>query len=247
MSSFFAVAFLVFPGGHVPAYFVLPKAVRPYWLLVCSYLFYMYDPENAGFVALLLSASAVTWARRCCWNVCASNGCAASVWSCRWRCAWAVCSITNRFNFLGETLAALLDSFGLHYTAPSPDILAPVGISYFTFAALGYVIDVYRGRQRAEKNFFLLCALCQLFPLYRHRPHRARGAYDPPFKTPQTFDYARVSGGLFRILWGFFKKIRHCQHAGNSGGCGVRQPGLRRIHRPHPAAGQLAVYLSALL
>ena len=62
MSSFFAVAFLVFLAGTCLAYFVLPKAVRPYWLLVCSYLFYMYDPENAGFVALLLSASAVTWA-----------------------------------------------------------------------------------------------------------------------------------------------------------------------------------------
>ena len=54
MSSFFAVAFLVFLAGTCLAYFVLPKAVRPYWLLVCSYLFYMYDPENAGFVALLL-------------------------------------------------------------------------------------------------------------------------------------------------------------------------------------------------
>lgn len=55
MSSFFAVAFLVFLAGTCLAYFVLPKAVRPYWLLVCSYLFYMYDPENASFVALLLS------------------------------------------------------------------------------------------------------------------------------------------------------------------------------------------------
>ena len=44
MSSFFAVAFLVFLAGTCLAYFVLPKAVRPYWLLVCSYLFYMYDP-----------------------------------------------------------------------------------------------------------------------------------------------------------------------------------------------------------
>ena len=154
MSSFFAVAFLVFLAGTCLAYFVLPKAVRPYWLLVCSYLFYMYDPENAGFVALLLSASAVTWA--------------AALLLERLRVKWMrrVCLVVSLalcvgclfyykyFNFLGETLAALLDSFGLHYTAPSLDILAPVGISYFTFAALGYVIDVYRGRQRAEKNFW---------------------------------------------------------------------------------------------
>ena len=119
MSSFFAVAFLVFLAGTCLAYFVLPKAVRPYWLLVCSYLFYMYDPENAGFVALLLSASAVTWA--------------AALLLERLRVKWMrrVCLVVSLalcvgclfyykyFNFLGETLAALLDSFGLHYTAPS--------------------------------------------------------------------------------------------------------------------------------
>ena len=122
MSSFFAVAFLVFLAGTCLAYFVLPKAVRPYWLLVCSYLFYMYAPENAGFVALLLSASAVTWA--------------AALLLERLRVKWMrrVCLVVSLalcvgclfyykyFNFLGETLAALLDSFGLHYTAPSLDI-----------------------------------------------------------------------------------------------------------------------------
>ena len=132
-------------------------------------------------MALLLSASAVTWA--------------AALLLERLRVKWMrrVCLVVSLalcvgclfyykyFNFLGETLAALLDSFGLHYTAPSLDILAPVGISYFTFAALGYVIDVYRGRQRAEKNFFFMRSL-SAFSLYRHRPHRARGAYDPPIQ-----------------------------------------------------------------
>ena len=247
MSSFFAVAFLVFLAGTCLAYFVLPKAVRPYWLLVCSYLFYMYDPENAGFVALLLSASAVTWA--------------AALLLERLRVKWMrrVCLVVSLalcvgclfyykyFNFLGETLAALLDSFGLHYTAPSLDILAPVGISYFTFAALGYVIDVYRGRQRAEKNFFFYALFVSFFPLYRHRPHRARGAYDPPIQNAADLRLRPRFRRAVPHSVGLFQKIRHCQHAGNSGGCGVRQPGLRRIHRPHPAAGQLAVYLSALL
>ena len=164
MSSFFAVAFLVFLAGTCLAYFVLPKAVRPYWLLVCSYLFYMYDPENAGFVALLLSASAVTWA--------------AALLLERLRVKWMrrVCLVVSLalcvgclfyykyFNFLGETLAALLDSFGLHYTAPSLDILAPVGISYFTFAALGYVIDVYRGDAPAQRSLIDLAAYIAMFP-----------------------------------------------------------------------------------
>ena len=188
MSSFFAVAFLVFLAGTCLAYFVLPKAVRPYWLLVCSYLFYMYDPENAGFVALLLSASAVTWA--------------AALLLERLRVKWMrrVCLVVSLalcvgclfyykyFNFLGETLAALLDSFGLHYTAPSLDILAPVGISYFTFAALGYVIDVYRGRQRAEKNFFFYALFVSFFPCIVTGPIERAEHMIPQFKTPQTFD-----------------------------------------------------------
>ncbi len=247
MSSFFAVAFLVFLAGTCLAYFVLPKAVRPYWLLVCSYLFYMYDPENAGFVALLLSASAVTWA--------------AALLLERLRVKWMrrVCLVVSLalcvgclfyykyFNFLGETLAALLDSFGLHYTAPSLDILAPVGISYFTFAALGYVIDVYRGRQRAEKNFFFYALFVSFFPCIVTGPIERAEHMIPAIQNAADLRLRPRFRRAVPHSVGLFQKIRHCQHAGNSGGCGVRQPGLRRIHRPHPAAGQLAVYLSALL
>ena len=140
MSSFFAVAFLVFLAGTCLAYFVLPKAVRPYWLLVCSYLFYMYDPENAGFVALLLSASAVTWA--------------AALLLERLRVKWMrrVCLVVSLalcvgclfyykyFNFFLENLNLFLKQ-DLLLTR----ILLPVGISFFTFQQVAWLVDSYRG------------------------------------------------------------------------------------------------------
>ncbi|MFQ9681803.1 MAG: hypothetical protein ACLRZH_18465, partial [Ruthenibacterium lactatiformans] len=166
--------------------------------------FYMYDPENAGFVALLLSASAVTWA--------------AALLLERLRVKWMrrVCLVVSLalcvgclfyykyFNFLGETLAALLDSFGLHYTAPSLDILAPVGISYFTFAALGYVIDVYQRPAACGEELFLLCAFCQLFPCIVTGPIE-RAEHMIPNSNAADLRLRRVSGGLYRILWLFQK------------------------------------------
>ncbi|MFR1801431.1 MAG: hypothetical protein ACLSWS_05185 [Faecalispora jeddahensis] len=98
-----------------------------------------------------------------------------------------------------------------------------MGISYFTFAALGYVIDVYRGGSVQRRTFFL-CALCQLFPCIVTGPIERAEHMIPQFKTPQTFDYARVSGGLFRILWGFSKNSLFPTRW-NSGGCGAGNPG----------------------
>ncbi|MBD5101260.1 MAG: MBOAT family protein [Subdoligranulum sp.] len=207
MSSFFAVAFLVFFAGVCLVYFILPGAVRPFWLLVCSYLFYLYDPQNAGFVVLLAGASVLTWAaalllerlrdgpvRRICL--------AAALVLC-----FGSLFYYKYVGFLGETLSNLLRAVGLRGFSAAPSLLAPVGISYFTFAAAGYVIDVYRGKHPAEKNLLYYALFVGFFPCIVTGPIERAPKLIPQLKAPQAFDYNRVTGGLFRILWGFFKKF----------------------------------------
>ncbi|MFQ8831903.1 MAG: hypothetical protein ACLR7U_02770 [Ruthenibacterium lactatiformans] len=183
-------------------------------------------PGKCGLCGALLSASAVTWA-------------AALLERLRVKWMRRVCLVVSLalcvgclfyykyFNFLGETLAALLDSFGLHYTAPSLDILAPVGISYFTFAALGYVIDVYRGRQRAEKNFFFYALFVSFFPCIVTGPIERAEHMIPNSNAADLRLRPRFRRAVPHSV-GLFQKIRHCQHAGNSGGCCV-QPRLRHL------------------
>lgn len=207
MSSFFAVAFLVFFAGVCLVYFLVPKAARPCWLLVCSYLFYLYDPQNAGFLVLLAGATAVTWA-------------AALVLE-RLRAAWArrVClGVTlavcfgalfyyKYFTFFGKALSGLLRAAGLGGFSAGPALLVPVGISYFTFAAAGYVIDVYRGAYRAQRDLLSYALFVSFFPCIVTGPIERAPKLIPQLKTPPPFDYHRVAGGLFRIGWGFFKKF----------------------------------------
>ncbi len=207
MSSFFSVAFPAFFAGVCLVYFVLPKAVRPFWLLVCSCLFYLYDPQNAGFLVLLAAASLVTWAaalalerlpdgpaRRICF--------AAALLLC-----FGCLFYYKYFAFFGTAFSGLLRAVGLRGFAAAPSLLAPVGISYFTFAAAGYVIDVYRGRYPAEKNLLYYALFVSFFPCIVTGPIERAPNLLRQLKTPQPFEYHRVAGGLFRILWGFFKKF----------------------------------------
>ena len=59
--NFISLAFILFLLGACLAYFILPKAARTGWLLICSYLFYLYDPSNATFLPVLLSATLITF------------------------------------------------------------------------------------------------------------------------------------------------------------------------------------------
>lgn len=204
MASFFAAAYVVFLAGVCLVYFVLPKLVRPYWLLVCSMVFYLYDPANAGFIVQLLAASAVTWAA----GLLMERLRAAAARRIVLGAALAVCLgalvFYKYFTFLGRSFAAL---FGLDSTPFAHNFAAPLGISYFTFTAVGYCIDVYRGDQAAEKDFLLYTLFVSFFPCIVTGPIERAKHMLPQLKTPQAFDYNRVTGGLFRILWGFFKKF----------------------------------------
>ena len=62
MTNILSLAFLLFLAAACLVYFVLPRTVRSAWLLCCSYLFYLYDPQNAGFVPLLAGVTLVTYA-----------------------------------------------------------------------------------------------------------------------------------------------------------------------------------------
>ncbi len=207
MSSFFSVAFPVFFAGVCLVYFVLPRAVRPFWLLACSWLFYLYDPQNAGFIVLLAGASIVTWAAALVLERLQSRSARRICLAVTLFLCFGCLFYYKYFGFFGEALSGLLRAAGLRGFAAAPSLLAPVGISYFTFAAAGYVIDVYRGKYRAERNPLYYALFVGFFPCIVTGPiERAPGLLSQ-LKSPPPFEYHRVAGGLFRILWGFFKKF----------------------------------------
>jgi D-alanyl-lipoteichoic acid acyltransferase DltB (MBOAT superfamily) len=110
-------------------------------------------------------------------------------------------------NFFNETIAALLKPFNILYSIKGIEILLPVGISYFTFKKVSYLIDVYRENLAPEKRLTGFALYVSFFPEIMAGPIDRAGKLIPQFYKDVRFDYRQVTDGLKLMVWGFFKKL----------------------------------------
>lgn len=111
-------------------------------------------------------------------------------------------------NFLINTADGVVHLLGGPERAVSAvDFLVPLGISFYTFSLLGYVIDVYYGLAAHQKNAFKLALYGLYFPNLISGPILKYREHAEQFFTPHPFDYRQVTRGLQRMVWGFFKKL----------------------------------------
>lgn len=111
------------------------------------------------------------------------------------------------YNFFAESFAALLDNIGIRSHLPVLKVILPVGISFYTFHGLSYVIDIYKDRIRPVKNFVEYAVFVSFFPLLVAGPIERATHLLPQIQQKRSFDYGRAVDGLRQILWGLFKKI----------------------------------------
>jgi D-alanyl-lipoteichoic acid acyltransferase DltB (MBOAT superfamily) len=113
------------------------------------------------------------------------------------------------YNFFAETFYGLGTGLGFGTAggfAPLR-VLLPVGISFYTFQALGYSIDVFRGTVRAERSLAVYALFVAFFPQLVAGPIERTGHLLPQFRAVRSFDYERVTSGLRLAAWGMFKKV----------------------------------------
>lgn len=91
-------------------------------------------------------------------------------------------------------------------------LIVPLGISYISFQAMGYLIEIYRGNQNSEKNLGLFATYLLFFPKLLSGPIERAHKFIPQLSQKHEFDYDQVSDGLKRILWGLFKKLVVSNH-----------------------------------
>ena len=111
------------------------------------------------------------------------------------------------YNFFAGSLNDLLGSFGMPFSAPTLKLVLPLGISFYTFQSMGYVIDVYREKVAAEKNIGKLALFVSFFPQIIQGPI---GLYDQlagQLYEPHDFSFTRLKYGCELILWGLVKKM----------------------------------------
>jgi len=116
-------------------------------------------------------------------------------------------AVFKYYNFFVDSFADLLSAFGLKANLATLQVLLPVGISFYTFHGLSYVIDIYNGRIKPERNFIHYSVFVCFFPLLVAGPIERATHLLPQITHVRTFDYTKAVDGLRQILWGLFKKI----------------------------------------
>ncbi|WP_333601386.1 MBOAT family O-acyltransferase [Flavobacterium sp.] len=111
------------------------------------------------------------------------------------------------YNFFAASFTDLLSGFGLHVSPMTLNVILPVGISFYTFHGLSYVIDIYNKKIVAEKNFIDYAVFVSFFPLLVAGPIERATHLLPQIQKARVFDYQRAADGLRQILWGLFKKV----------------------------------------
>ena len=111
------------------------------------------------------------------------------------------------YNFFAETFANTIANIGIHINPWTLKFILPVGISFYTFHGLSYVIDIYNDRIKAEKDFIDYSVFVSFFPLLVAGPIERATHLLPQIQRKRTFDYKKAVDGLRQILWGLFKKV----------------------------------------
>lgn len=203
---FQSLSFLIFFPIVCLVYFLLPKVgLRNFFLLGASYYFYMnWEPIYA---LLILSSTIITYFSA--WGI------SLSLKKKNKKCWLWVSIILNLsilflfkyYGFAAENLTTLLKQVGLRIDLPDFQFLLPVGISFYIFQALGYAIDVYRGKTEIERNFVTYALFVSFFPQLVAGPIERSNNLLPQFKQKHKFSYESFMSGIYLMLWGYFLKL----------------------------------------
>ena len=111
------------------------------------------------------------------------------------------------YNFLNDSITQGLEAIGLRFALPGLNWAIPVGISFFTFQAVGYMLDVYHKRIEPERNIVDYILFVSFFPQVTSGPISKADELLPQIKNPHKFDYEQGKQGLKWLLWGMFIKL----------------------------------------
>ena len=120
---------------------------------------------------------------------------------------FGILAFLKYFNFFAGSLNDVLGTFGVAFSIPTLKLFLPLGISFYTFQSMGYVVDVYREKFPAEKNIAKFALFVSFFPQIVQGPISFYSQLAHQLYEPHKVDFTRIKYGCELILWGFFKKL----------------------------------------
>lgn len=201
---FNSVDFLIFFPVVTALYFLLPHRFRWLLLLVASCLFYM------AFVPIYILILGLTIVIDYAAGILIEESAGGR------RKTWLVVSVISTcmvlfvfkyFNFFNANFNALAAFLHWNYSIDTLKLILPIGLSFHTFQSLSYVVEVYRGRQKAERHFGIYSLYVMFYPQLVAGPIERPQNLLHQFYERHDFDYRRVADGLKLMVWGLFKKV----------------------------------------
>ena len=210
---FNSIDFLIFLPIVLVIYYIIPMKYKHIWLLISSYYFYMC--WNAKYVLLIFVSTVITYL----------SGILIDKVEKTWpdvndigkykKLILALSFVSNLgilfyfkyINFTLDIVTRILSKVNISMNVPVFDVILPVGISFYTFQALSYSVDVYRGEVAPEHDFFRYALFVSFFPQLVAGPIERSKNLLTQLREPRKFDFGYAFDGIILMLWGFFLKI----------------------------------------
>ncbi|MET3730119.1 D-alanyl-lipoteichoic acid acyltransferase DltB (MBOAT superfamily) [Fictibacillus halophilus] len=202
--TFISIEFLLFLAITVLLNYIIPHRLRWILLLVASYVFYA--SLSIQFILLLLISTAFTYFTGIFIEKQETKkqkkkamvvGISVLLFFLGW---------FKYFNFVNESLRSLATFMGWNYAIPYQEIVLPLAISFYTFQAVSYLVDIFYGKQKAERHYGYFSVYFAFFPQLVAGPIERAKKLIPQLKVEQRLNYENLVYGMKRIAWGFFKK-----------------------------------------
>lgn len=210
---FNSIDFLIFLPIVLVIYYIIPMKYKHIWLLISSYYFYMC--WNAKYALLIFASTVITYL----------SGILLDKVEKTWpdvndigkykKLILALSFVSNLgilfyfkyINFTLDIVTRVLSKMNISMNVPVFDVILPVGISFYTFQALSYSVDVYRGEVAPEHDFFRYALFVSFFPQLVAGPIERSKNLLTQLREPRKFDFGYAFDGILLMLWGFFLKI----------------------------------------
>lgn len=203
---FNSALFIAFFSLVAIIYYVFPEKSRWIWLLISSYIFYM--SWNVKMVVVLITVTLATYIGGLLLSKNKENVRAKkTIVTLCILISIGILFLFKYYNFTAMVCNAISGRVGLEMSIPTFDIVMPIGISFFTFKSVGYIIDVYRNKVEAERNVFKYALFVSFFTELTAGPIDRSYNLLPQITEPRKFSYKGVRQGLVVFGLGMFEKI----------------------------------------
>lgn len=208
--TFNSSEFLIFFPIVTAIYFVVPKKLRTVWLLIASYYFYM--SWNATYAILILISTLVTYLSGILMDKTEQKK---FVVAFSFVVNLGILFFFKYWNFLIDNISFISTRLGHSPLNASLNVLLPVGISFYTFQALSYTVDVYRGKTEPERNFIRYALFVSFFPQLVAGPIERSGNLLTQIQNLSKeclFSYQKFVSGFSLMVYGMFLKVVLADH-----------------------------------